>query len=130
VPANGNGKFNSKAARSAQPRINHPNLGRATSGFSETTRRPDLTSTNLMFSSPPSQLVSNGVAQGEVEADSLQKKYGAPANLPKKPPPSQVPSAFDIETTPVLPSQQPFPAQPQHGNLNHSSDMNGNIRAS
>jgi hypothetical protein len=130
VPANGNGKFNSKSARSAQPRINHPNLGRTTSGFSETTRRPDLTSTNSMFSSSPSQLVGNGVAHGGVEADSLQKKYGAPAHLPKKPPPSQVPSAFDIETTPVLPSQQTFPVQPQHGTLNHSSDMTGSIRAS
>lgn len=30
--------------------------------------------------------------------DSLQQKYGAPAHLPKKPPPSQVPSSFDVES--------------------------------
>ncbi|KAK6368060.1 uncharacterized protein PV06_09639 [Exophiala oligosperma] len=30
--------------------------------------------------------------------DSLQQKYGAPAHLPKKPPPSQVPPSFDVET--------------------------------
>lgn len=32
---------------------------------------------------------------GDATEESLQKKYGAPANLPKKPPPSQVPSRFD-----------------------------------
>ncbi|KIX09993.1 uncharacterized protein Z518_01074 [Rhinocladiella mackenziei CBS 650.93] len=30
--------------------------------------------------------------------DSLQQKYGAPAHLPKKPPPSQVPSSYDVES--------------------------------
>ncbi|KAK4947916.1 hypothetical protein LTR10_013424 [Elasticomyces elasticus] len=30
--------------------------------------------------------------------DSLQQKYGAPAHLPKKPPPSQYPSSYDVET--------------------------------
>lgn len=44
--------------------------------------------------------------------ESLQKKWGTPAHLPKKPPPSQVPFTFEIENTPPLPSQQPssFPA--------------------
>ncbi|OAP61135.1 hypothetical protein AYL99_03336 [Fonsecaea erecta] len=32
-----------------------------------------------------------------VKEDSLQQKYGAPAHLPKKPPPSQVPSLYDVE---------------------------------
>jgi SUZ domain len=41
--------------------------------------------------------------------ESLQKKWGTPAHLPKKPPPSQVPSSFEIENTPPLPSQQSFP---------------------
>lgn len=31
--------------------------------------------------------------------ESLQQKYGAPANLPKKPPPSQVPGAYDPDLT-------------------------------
>ena len=29
---------------------------------------------------------------------SLQSRYGAPAHLPKKPPPSQIPSTFDVES--------------------------------
>lgn len=32
----------------------------------------------------------------QASEESLQKKYGTPANLPKKPPPSQVPSQFDV----------------------------------
>lgn len=40
--------------------------------------------------------------------ESLQKKWGTPAHLPKKPPPSQVPSTFEMENTPSLPSQQSF----------------------
>ncbi|EXJ62556.1 hypothetical protein A1O7_02994 [Cladophialophora yegresii CBS 114405] len=32
-----------------------------------------------------------------VKEDSLQQKYGAPAHLPKKPPPSQVLSSYDVE---------------------------------
>ena len=40
--------------------------------------------------------------------DSLQKKWGTPAHLPKKPPPSEVPPAFDIDKTSSLPSQQSF----------------------
>lgn len=31
----------------------------------------------------------------DARGDSLQQKYGTPANLPKKPPPSQVPSQFE-----------------------------------
>ncbi|EXJ80008.1 hypothetical protein A1O3_08294 [Capronia epimyces CBS 606.96] len=31
------------------------------------------------------------------QTDSLQQKYGAPAHLPKKPPPSQVPSPYDVD---------------------------------
>jgi SUZ domain len=41
--------------------------------------------------------------------ESLQKKWGTPAHLPKKPPPSQIPSTFEIENTSPLPSQQSFP---------------------
>ena len=41
--------------------------------------------------------------------DSIQKKWGTPAHLPKKPPPSEVPSAFNIDNTPPLPSQQAYP---------------------
>ncbi len=41
--------------------------------------------------------------------ESLQKKWGTPAHLPKKPPPSQVPTTFEIEKTPPLPTQKPFP---------------------
>jgi SUZ domain len=40
--------------------------------------------------------------------ESLQKKWGTPAHLPNKPPPSQVPSTFEIENTAPLPSQQSF----------------------
>lgn len=42
--------------------------------------------------------------------ESLQKKWGTPAHLPKKPPPSQVPPTFEVDSTPSpLPSQTSFP---------------------
>ena len=40
---------------------------------------------------------------------SLQKKWGTPAHLPKKPPPSQVPSTFEADKTSPLPSKTSFP---------------------
>jgi hypothetical protein len=38
--------------------------------------------------------------------DSLQQKYGAPAHLPKKPPPSQVLSSYDVESMNNTPLSQ------------------------
>ncbi|KAI1614076.1 hypothetical protein EDD36DRAFT_215971 [Exophiala viscosa] len=42
--------------------------------------------------------------------DSLQQKYGAPAHLPKKPPPSQHPSTYEVETLSNGPGAFPFNA--------------------
>lgn len=50
----------------------------------------------------------NAAAALHKAQESLQKKWGTPAHLPKKPPPSQVPSTFEIENTPPAPSQKPF----------------------
>ncbi|KIX98252.1 uncharacterized protein Z520_06332 [Fonsecaea multimorphosa CBS 102226] len=53
---------------------------------------------------PPARTFEKGLAGNlsspkppPVKEDSLQQKYGAPAHLPKKPPPSQVPSLYDVE---------------------------------
>lgn len=46
---------------------------------------------------PPRGLI-NSSASPRPREDSLQQKYGAPAHLPKKPPPSQVSSAFDVDS--------------------------------
>lgn len=46
---------------------------------------------------PPRSFASNSSSPKPKE-DSLQQKYGAPAHLPKKPPPSQVTSTFDVES--------------------------------
>jgi hypothetical protein len=52
----------------------------------------------------------------------LQQKYGAPANLPKKPPPSQVSSSFDVEhIINTAPSHGPsVPGSTNNGNDNFS----------
>ncbi|KIW97191.1 uncharacterized protein Z519_02583 [Cladophialophora bantiana CBS 173.52] len=54
---------------------------------------------------PPARAFEKGPASNvsspkppPVKEDSLQQKYGAPAHLPKKPPPSQVPSLYDVES--------------------------------
>jgi SUZ domain len=57
--------------------------------------------------------------------ESLQKKWGTPAHLPKKPPTSQVPSPFEVENTPppmmttvtttTVPSRSAFPTAMAQG---------------
>ena len=42
-------------------------------------------------------------AAANMAQESLQKKWGTPAHLPKKPPTSQVPSPFEVENTPPPP---------------------------
>ncbi|RVX71423.1 hypothetical protein B0A52_04995 [Exophiala mesophila] len=46
---------------------------------------------------PPRGFLNNSASPRPKE-DSLQQKYGAPSHLPKKPPPSQVSSAFDVDS--------------------------------
>jgi len=57
-------------------------------------------------SSSPAKNIPSPPASNQ---DSIQKKWGTPDHLPKKPPPSEVPSAFNIGNTPPLPSQQAYP---------------------
>lgn len=65
-----------------------PNQGR------NTVRSPATMQPGSLPFAPRSQdMVTDPGA--EATEESLQKKYGAPANLPKKPPPSQVVSHFD-----------------------------------
>ncbi|OAL35544.1 hypothetical protein AYO20_05163 [Fonsecaea nubica] len=54
---------------------------------------------------PPARAFDKGLSSNvaspkppPVKEDSLQQKYGAPAHLPKKPPPSQVPSPYDVDS--------------------------------
>ncbi|ETN40330.1 uncharacterized protein HMPREF1541_04606 [Cyphellophora europaea CBS 101466] len=64
-------------------------------GRNNTAVRPSSgTHSGALPSSPRGQ---DSLVDANVDAteESLQKKYGTPANLPKKPPPSQVPSHFD-----------------------------------
>jgi SUZ domain len=91
VPAGPNMRFGGQANQ-VRPAIS-PFSGQG-SISSQNTENPD---SGVRASSAPNK------AQ-----ESLQKKWGTPAHLPKKPPPSQVPSTFEIENTPPLPSQQSF----------------------
>jgi SUZ domain len=73
--------------------------------------------TNSPFSAPGSNSPSSErpdsgprTSSATVQAqESLQKKWGTPAHLPKKPPPPQVTSTFEMENTPPLPSKTSFP---------------------
>jgi len=47
-------------------------------------------------------------AAANMAQESLQKKWGTPAHLPKKPPTSQVPSPFEVENTPPPPPPPPI----------------------
>jgi hypothetical protein len=47
---------------------------------------------------------ARSVAAMNKAQESLQKKWGTPAHLPKKPPPSQVPATLETENTPTLPN--------------------------
>ncbi|KAJ9603488.1 hypothetical protein H2200_012266 [Cladophialophora chaetospira] len=49
------------------------------------------------FERGPTSNISSPQPRNLGREDSLQQKYGAPAHLPKKPPPSQVQSSYDVE---------------------------------
>ena len=98
VPANSAGRFSAKSGKSNQ----HKALGR-NSGGTEHGRSAD---------SAHSATVSNGGTVSNVQVESIQKKWGTPAHLPKKPPPSQVPSSFAVEAKPPLPLQQAYQPLP------------------
>ena len=68
-----------------------------------------------------SQTSTSGSSLPMSQQDSIQKKWGTPAHLPKKPPPSQVPSTFVMDTAPSLPSQQIY--QPLSNNAAHVSPL-------
>lgn len=104
VPANSSGRFNAKSSKSAQSKSA---VGKQSNGVAEHARLVEgmsVTPARTVLSPPP---ITNGSAS-KPHVESIQKKWGTPAHLPKKPPPSQVPSAFDIETTSPLPSQQSY----------------------
>ena len=50
-------------------------------------------------SQSPKPNIRGGSSTTSLQQESLQKKWGTPAHLPKKPPPSQVPSSFDVDST-------------------------------
>lgn len=53
---------------------------------------------------------SSGALTSPGQEESIQKKWGTPSHLPKKPPPSEVPSPYDIDKTGSLPSQKSYPS--------------------
>lgn len=58
--------------------------------------------------------------------DSLQQKYGAPAHLPKKPPPSQVPALYDVESiNNTIIGSGPVPLSTEQIAANNSGQQSG-----
>lgn len=110
VPANSSGRFSTKGGKSGQGKSSGGISGKTSNGISEHVRQEGLNvaPARSVFTPQLSQPASNGFAAPKAPTESIQKKWGTPSHLPKKPPPSQVPSAFDIETTPGLASQQPY----------------------
>ena len=109
VPNTGSARFPAQSP-SQPPNFHSPGQTRSNkasdmasqgSGFPARPVQPGGLNRNQSQSTPNTQSSSNSDDQ-----DSIQKKWGTPAHLPKKPPPSEVPSAFDIDSTPPLPSQQ------------------------
>jgi len=58
----------------------------------------DISGASTLSSSRGFDRVTSNSSSPLLKEDSLQQKYGAPAHLPKKPPPSQVLSSYDVET--------------------------------
>ena len=80
----GNGRNNRKK--------NQPGVQRQNSSMSRSSASENLSSTTA---TPTRNLSIPGTAPPKPREESLQQKYGKPANLPNKPPPSKVTSQFD-----------------------------------
>ena len=107
IPANSAGRYSGKSGKSNQPKVS----GRS-GGNGETAKSGESAHAATGQSTVLPQSAGNGVTSSKVAVESIQKKWGTPAHLPKKPPPSQVPPAFAVEGKPALPPQLPYPAVP------------------
>jgi hypothetical protein len=103
VPANSAGRYGGKAGKSNAPK----GSGRS-SGGSEAGKAAEGGQGASARSAASPQPGNNGAAPSQASAESIQQKWGTPAHLPKKPPPSQVPPAFAMEGKPALPPQPPY----------------------
>ena len=92
---NNHRKKPSPASSQHQSRNNSITAGSRSFG-SETSSTPPPPSTRGFERGPGSNL-STTPQRISAKEDTLQQKYGAPAHLPKKPPPSQVLSSYDVE---------------------------------
>jgi len=92
VPSNASNRAGGRNGRKkhSPPSSQHQNSHVSRPLGSDLSAMSTLTSEGLDMSN------SNASSPRPKEA-SLQQKYGAPANLPKKPPPSQVPSSYEVE---------------------------------
>jgi SUZ domain len=88
APSRSGGRNNRKKGQ------NNPNLARNGSATSSL-------GSEVTGAGPPlvrgAGFVNSNTSSPKPREDSLQQRYGAPAHLPKKPPPSEVPSAFDLD---------------------------------
>jgi len=75
------------------PSSNHNRVGTGPRPFGS-----DISGASTLSSSRGFDRVTSNSSSPLLKEDSLQQKYGAPAHLPKKPPPSQVLSSYDVET--------------------------------
>lgn len=107
VPANSPGRFSGKTGKSNQPK----GAGRS-GGSGEHAKAAEGAPLTTALSAASPQPGSNGGMSSKAPVESIQKKWGTPAHLPKKPPPSQVPSAFTLEAKPPLSSQQSYQSMP------------------
>ena len=108
VPANTVKKGSSrKSGKGTQPQGPDAAAGRNSSGLPEQLPLADFGAQFVTRASTSPQGPNTSTVP-DSPSDSLQKKFGVPGHLPKKPPPSQVHPSFHMESTPTLPSQQAF----------------------
>jgi hypothetical protein len=122
VPANSAGRFSGKAGKSNQAKGSGRN-----NGGGEHAKSAESVHIATVRSGVSPQPASNGAASSKAAVESIQKKWGTPAHLPKKPPPSQVPSAFAMEAKPSLPSQQPYPSMPTGMGVSNPMVVSGGV---
>lgn len=135
VPANSAARFGGKSGKSNQPK----GSGRST-GSGEQGKAAEGGPGATARSAASPQPGNNGAASSQASVESIQQKWGTPAHLPKKPPPSQVPPGFAMEGKPALPSQPSYPPVPSGigapspmvvsgGVAGYSGGVNGSLAA-
>lgn len=101
--------------QSLQPTVSPPQMMRPNGNKAPWVAAPDIMSQLHHPSNGRTAHINQSSSPASTRKHDSIAKFGTPSHLPPKPPPSEVPSEFNIDTTPPLPSQAYAAVAPMPG---------------